>query len=84
MFARDVSRVMSDADEQEVGVLTGAYRTVTPPFLPRGEGSMDAVGWTIFLGLLVLFLPLLPFVVIVWVISKGLGAFAGRTDDETE
>jgi hypothetical protein len=45
---------------------------------------MDAVGWTIFLGLVVLFLPLLPFVVVVWVISKGLGALAGRTDDDAE
>jgi hypothetical protein len=79
-----LSGAMSDADEQEAGVLTEAYRTVTPPFLPRGEGSMDAVGWTIFLGLVVLFLPLLPFVVVVWVISKGLGALAGRTDDDAE
>jgi Na+-transporting methylmalonyl-CoA/oxaloacetate decarboxylase gamma subunit len=57
---------------------------VTPPYLPRGEGSMDAIGWTIFLGIVVLFLPLLPVVVIVWLISKAVGALAGRATVDTD
>jgi hypothetical protein len=31
---------------------------------------MDAIGWGIALGLVILLLPLLPFIIIVWGISK--------------
>jgi hypothetical protein len=31
---------------------------------------MDVFGWGMFLGLLVLLVPLLPFIIIVWAISK--------------
>jgi len=31
---------------------------------------MDAIGWGMLLGLVVLLLPLLPFLVIVWGIAK--------------
>jgi len=35
---------------------------------------MDVVGWGYFLGLLVLLVPLLPFLVIVWAVSNILRA----------
>lgn len=33
---------------------------------------MDVIGWGHFLALLVLLMPLLPFLVIVWAVSKVL------------
>jgi len=31
---------------------------------------MDVIGWGVALGLVILVMPLLPFIVIVWLISK--------------
>ncbi|MFB6136453.1 MAG: hypothetical protein ABEJ04_06805 [Halobacteriaceae archaeon] len=47
-------------------------RTVSPPYRGRRDAEMNAVGWGYFLGLLVLLLPLLPFIVVVWVVGKAL------------
>jgi hypothetical protein len=67
--------------DDQPGLLESAYRTVTPSYRPREEGSMDAVGWAILLGLVVLLVPLLPFAILVWLISRGLEAFAGESDE---
>ncbi|WP_254536724.1 DUF7535 family protein [Halomarina litorea] len=47
-----------------------ALRTVTPEYFGREDREMDAIGWGLFLGLVVLLVPLLPFIVIVWAVSK--------------
>lgn len=52
------------------GRLREGYRTVTPSYLPRPDAEMDAVGWTYFVLLLVLFVPFLPLIVVVWLLSK--------------
>ena len=54
------------------------YRTVTPA--PRGhpDAEMDAIGWSIFLGVVILFLPLLPLLVIGFAIVKLLDILTGR------
>ncbi|MFB6156123.1 MAG: hypothetical protein ABEJ22_09525 [Haloferacaceae archaeon] len=52
------------------GVLARAYRTVTPPMHGHVEPEMDVIGWIIFLGLVVIMLPLLPFVALVWILTK--------------
>lgn len=54
------------------------YRTVTPPYFGRPDTEMDVLGWGFFLGILVLLVPLLPFMVILWVGGKLLGALRRR------
>lgn len=69
----------SDTDVRQAddaGVLTRAYRSVSPPYQSRGNVEMDSIGWAMFLGMLVLFVPLLPFLVIVWVLERGIRALA--------
>jgi hypothetical protein len=45
-------------------------RTVTPPYRSRPDTEMNTIGWLLFLGLLFVLVPLLPFVLIVWAITK--------------
>ena len=71
------TRVSSDElapSNDDPGLVTRVYRTVTPA--PRGheDGEMNAIGWGILLGLLVLLVPLLPFVAIVWAVGKVIDA----------
>ena len=49
-----------------------ALRTVTPGSTTHPNAEMDFIGWAIFLGLLVLVLPLLPFVAAIWLVSKAV------------
>ncbi|WP_424002126.1 DUF7535 family protein [Haloarcula salina] len=60
----------ADDDTQDRSLLPEALRTVTPGSRPHRDEEMDVFGWGMFLGLLVLLFPLLPFLVIVWLISK--------------
>lgn len=46
------------------------YRTVTPEYVARNDTEMTAIGLAYFLVLVVLLVPLLPFMVIVWLVSK--------------
>ncbi|GGO02123.1 hypothetical protein GCM10009030_36330 [Haloarcula pellucida] len=65
-----------DADESTDSILPEPLRTVTPLTGPHRDESMDVIGWGMFLGLLVLLMPLLPFILIVWLISKVTEAVA--------
>ena len=61
------------ADDEETTLATRfreGYNTVTPPYLPRPDREMNAVGWTYFLVLLTLFLPFLPLLIVAWLLSK--------------
>ncbi|NLV04771.1 DUF7535 family protein [Haloarcula rubripromontorii] len=61
----------SSADEtDDSGRLPTALRSVTPGSRSRPNEGMDMIGWGMLAGLLVLLVPLLPFIVIVWGISK--------------
>lgn len=53
---------MSDSDESTPKAV---LRTVTPPYRGRPDSEMSTIGFSIFLGLLVLLVPLLPFILIV-------------------
>jgi hypothetical protein len=64
--------------DDEPGVLTKAYRSVSPRYESRGNAEMDSIGWAMFLGMLVLFVPLLPFLLLVWVLSKVIDMAAER------
>jgi hypothetical protein len=76
----------SDAEMEtsgdEPGVLTRTYRSVSPRYESHGDAAMDSIGWAIFLGLLVLLVPLLPFLAIVWVLEKAVGAVARQRGNE--
>ncbi|AUV80501.1 hypothetical protein C2R22_01540 [Salinigranum rubrum] len=70
----------SDTDIQptdDAGVLKRAYRSVSPRYQSHPNAEMDSIGWAVFLGMLVLFVPLLPFLVIVWLLARGIDALAG-------
>jgi hypothetical protein len=78
---------MSDSSEPQSelpGPARAVYRTVTPPYRPRGESSMDAVGWGILLGIVVLVLPLLPFLVAVWLLTKLIDAVVRRAGEDED
>jgi len=65
-----------NADEAGSAALPKPLRTVTPSSRTRPNQGMDSIGWGILLGLLVLLVPLLPFICIVWLISKVTEALA--------
>ncbi|MFD1513099.1 DUF7535 family protein [Halomarina rubra] len=71
---------MSESDDPNG--LTGALRTVTPEYFGRPDVEMDVVGWSLFLGLVILLVPLLPFIVIVWLVSKLAERGERRLSDE--
>lgn len=56
---------MSETDDSK-----SRLSAVTPPSLTHPNREMDTIGWGIFLGLLVLMLPFLPFILIIWAVSK--------------
>lgn len=56
---------MSTNEENE-----SAIPTVTPEYFGRPDREMDVIGWMIFLGLIVLLIPLLPFLLVVWAIDR--------------
>jgi hypothetical protein len=68
----------SESEERQVGVLRQAYRTVSPSYGAREDAEMNSIGWVILLVMMALFVPLLPFIVVIWLVSKAVEALAGR------
>lgn len=64
---------MSQEEEEEAGSL---LRTVTAPYRSRADGEMNFFGILYGLGLIIVLLPLLPFIVLIWVLSRLGDAFA--------
>ncbi|MFC7212018.1 hypothetical protein ACFQL3_16210 [Natronoarchaeum sp. GCM10025321] len=58
-----------DADD-EPSVPEKVLRTVTPGVTGKRNIEMDALGWGILVGMLILLVPLLPFIIIVWLLTK--------------
>ncbi|KAB1186743.1 MULTISPECIES: hypothetical protein [Haloferax] len=58
------------SEEESLSLPQKAYRTVTPRTGMRPDMEMDSIGWVMFLILVMLFIPLLPFIAIVYVVSK--------------
>lgn len=65
----------AESESTEESTIVEAIRTVTPGYRSHEDTEMDVIGWSIFLGLVVLLIPLLPFLLIVWAISKVLERF---------
>ena len=61
-------------ESDDPGMLTKVYRTVTPGYRGRDDVEMNTIGWALFLGVVILLVPLLPFLVVLWVVSKLLDA----------
>ena len=76
----------TDTATDDPGLLRKAYRTVTPAYRSHDEGSMDVVGWSMVVGLVALLLPLLPFLVVVWVLTRVVDFVAAQVggDDAPE
>ncbi len=53
--------------EEEEG---GFIRTVTEPYHSRADEEMNIIGMAYGLILLVVLIPLLPFIVLIWLIGK--------------
>ena len=58
------------AEEEEVG---GLLRTVTAPYRSRSDSEMSLIGLLYGLGLVLVMLPLLPFIAVIWLFSKAFG-----------
>lgn len=69
------------SSDESPSTIKKIYRTVTPGVSEQENVEMDIFGWTIFLGVLFFLLPLLPFILIVWVITKLLDALVGTADE---
>ena len=67
---------MSDAEDPSLP--KKALRTVTPGTRGHKNTGMDVIGWSVFVGMLVLLVPLLPFILIVWLITKVLDRLSGE------
>jgi hypothetical protein len=61
---------MAESDDASDSILPEPIRSVTPLTGPHPDAGMDVIGWGIFLGLVLLLVPLLPFIIVVWLISK--------------
>jgi hypothetical protein len=67
-----------EASDDSAGAVRRAYRRTSPLYGSRPNAEMDGIGWSIFLGILVLLVPLLPFFLIVWLLEKLIDVVAGR------
>ncbi|QSG07108.1 DUF7535 family protein [Halapricum desulfuricans] len=65
---------MSEDESEPSGdsAVVEALRTVTPGYSSHRDVEMDVIGWSVFLGLVVLLVPFLPLLIVVWLISKAL------------
>jgi hypothetical protein len=72
-----MSRGASTAQQEEPSTTKKAYRTVTPPYFGRPDAEMTVIGIAYFLGLVVLLVPLLPFLAIIWLASKVIDRYRG-------
>lgn len=70
-----MSQGASGEQQEEPSTAKKAYRTVTPPYFGRPDAEMTVIGIAYFLGLLVLLVPLLPFLAIIWLVGKVLDRY---------
>lgn len=69
---------MSAANGDEQSGLEQSLRTVTPITTERPNLQMNLFGYLIVIPIVLLLLPLLPFVALWWVGSKALSALRGE------
>jgi hypothetical protein len=59
---------MSDSDDGEPPASN--VHSATPSYLGRPDMEMNLIGWGMFVLLLVILVPLAPFIALLWVLSK--------------
>ena len=64
---------MSESTASEPRPAKRVLRTVTPPYRGRRDSEMNSIGWGLFLVIVVLLFPLLPYLLIGYAIAKLLG-----------
>ena len=83
----DMSSESEIAERSEASpTLPEALRTVSPGYRGRFDGEMHTIGLLYAALLAILFVPLLPFVVVIWVawrITRAVRSFAGE-DEKAE
>ena len=68
---------MSRSETDEPSIPGRMIDTVTPPYRGRPDAEMSTIGWALFLGTVILLVPLLPFLVVVWLIGELLDRVVG-------
>jgi hypothetical protein len=59
-------------------------RTVTPPYRSHGDAEMSIIGWLLFLGMLFVLVPLVPFLVAYLVVSRVWSYVSGQRSSRSE
>ncbi|GAB6862445.1 hypothetical protein ACFR97_10475 [Haloplanus litoreus] len=68
-------RISSTSDADEDAGTTAVYRTVSESFRSRPGAEVDVIGWSPFLGIVIL-LPSLPILLLVGAVTNALDAVA--------
>lgn len=69
---------LENAEGSDAPIVKKVYRTVTPGYRGHGDTEMSVLGLLYFGALLVLLVPLLPFLAVAWAVGKVLDALQGR------
>jgi hypothetical protein len=65
--------------EDDAGTKEKVLRTVTPSYFGRPDAEMTTIGWALLLGMVIILIPLLPFVILVWLITTGIDFIKRQT-----
>lgn len=66
-----------ETEGEQAPAVKKVYRTVTPPYRGRGDTEMTTIGFAYIAVLLVLLVPLLPFMLLAWAFGKVLDFLKG-------
>ncbi|UIP00653.1 hypothetical protein Hbl1158_04650 [Halobaculum sp. CBA1158] len=77
-----MSTEIDTRDDDDAGLAKSVYRTVTPGYTSHSDDGMNAIGWAVFLGVVLLLVPLLPLIVVVWGVNKVIEAVIGDAKSE--
>lgn len=77
-MSADAESSNDTADSDDPNAIERVYRTVKPTWVGHSDREMSTIGWGIFLGLLVLLVPLLPFILLAWVLGRILERVGNR------
>jgi len=74
---------MMSSAQSDPAILESAYRTVTPSYGSHGDTGMDVIGLVVFLGVMLLLLPLVPLFLALVVITKTIRAVQSALQGES-
>ena len=71
---------MASESEESPPPLRRVARTVTPPYRGRSNEEMNIIGYLLIGGLLIVLVPLGPFIIVAWLIYRLRRDLARRGD----